>query len=272
MRRKLAVLAAGVAAVAAVTATALAVVPGETPFPSPTIETLFVATNTYTGAGERRRSGHHVEPLPAAAARSSSGVRRRRQDEGGPHGGRREVRLRQDPGPAEREADVRRADDAERRRTSPARGRFPPAIRPGSCKFTTRFQTKDKEYGNFVQIPVATSQLTIVTVGRDRDERSPLEAIDETTDARDRARGRCQRDPRPVARPGGGSTEEARRHAVRRHGQRRRAGSPGSPREAGQLHADERLHARRAAGLPRLGHRRPAAATSSRRRTSSTRT
>ena len=48
MKRKLAVLAAGIAAVTAVTATALAVTPGETPFPSPTIVGLFVTTNTYT--------------------------------------------------------------------------------------------------------------------------------------------------------------------------------------------------------------------------------
>jgi len=29
-------------------------------------------------------------------------------------------------------------------------------------QFTTRFQSKSKGYGNFVQIPVETSQLTIV--------------------------------------------------------------------------------------------------------------
>jgi hypothetical protein len=32
---------------------------------------------------------------------------------------------------------------------------------PGLVKFTVRFKTKDKQYGNFVQIPVASSQLTI---------------------------------------------------------------------------------------------------------------
>ena len=55
MRRKIAVLAAAVAAVAAVTATALAVAPGETPFPSPTIESLFVTTNTVDRPRERPR-------------------------------------------------------------------------------------------------------------------------------------------------------------------------------------------------------------------------
>ena len=75
MRRKFAVLAAGVAAVAAVTATALAVVPGETPFPSPTVVSLFVTTNTYTGAGGARRSGHHVEPLPGRSHGRLQGVR-----------------------------------------------------------------------------------------------------------------------------------------------------------------------------------------------------
>ena len=37
-----------------------------------------------------------------------------------------------------------------------------PATQPTQViSFTVRFQTKDKKYGNFVQIPVATSQLTV---------------------------------------------------------------------------------------------------------------
>ena len=49
MRRKIAVLVAGLVAIAAVSATALAVIPGETPFPSATVESVFVSTETVTG-------------------------------------------------------------------------------------------------------------------------------------------------------------------------------------------------------------------------------
>ena len=53
MKRKLAVLVAGIAAVAAVTATAMAVTPGETPFPSPTVVSLFVTDEHVHGRPPR---------------------------------------------------------------------------------------------------------------------------------------------------------------------------------------------------------------------------
>ena len=38
---------------------------------------------------------------------------------------------------------------------------IPATYTPRMVEFVVRFRTKDKQYGNFVQIPVATSQLTV---------------------------------------------------------------------------------------------------------------
>jgi hypothetical protein len=160
MRRKLAVLAAGVAAVAALAATALAVIPGQTPFPSPTIKTLFVSTNTVTGPGHflgegvvnsRFAVGSTVVFRVFAADATSKKV------------------LTAD--------DVRYAyikipnqPNVKLTYVTPTQANGPnftgswtiPASQPeGIVEFVTRFQTKQKKYGNFVQIPVETSQLTV---------------------------------------------------------------------------------------------------------------
>jgi len=163
MRRKLAVLAAGIAAVAVVSATALAVAPGETAFPSPTIESLMVTANTYTSGA-----------TPIMTSRFAPGST---------------VTFKVFAGNAKTKA-VLKADDvkyayikipnqpnvkltyvAPTVRNGPNfEGTWTiPATQPtGLVTITARFQTKDKKYGNFVQIPVDTSMLTVVRAGTPR--------------------------------------------------------------------------------------------------------
>ena len=160
MRRKLAILVAGIAAVAAVTTTAMAVTPGETPFPSPTIVSLFVTTNTFTGPGDALGEGVMNNRFPvgstvvfkvfAADAKTKSVLT---------------------------EADVKYAyikvpgqPNVKLTYVAPTQPNGPnftgtwtiPTTMPtGIVQFVTRFQSKQKKYGNFVQLPVETAQLTV---------------------------------------------------------------------------------------------------------------
>jgi hypothetical protein len=161
MKRRIAVLVAGIAAVAIVTTTAVAVVPGETPFPSAKVVTLFVAANTFTGTGSP--AGEDVMTsrfLPGAtvvfkvfAADATS----------------KQVLTAGDV----RYAYIKIPNQPNVKLTyvAPTRANGPnftgtwtvPATYPlGVVNFVARFQSKSKKYGNFVQIPVDTSQLTIV--------------------------------------------------------------------------------------------------------------
>jgi hypothetical protein len=161
MRRKLAVLAAGVAAVAAVTATALAVVPGETPFPSPTVVSLFVTTNTYTGAGGAGGADIMSSRFPPGAtvafkvfAADSKTKNVLTADD---------VRYAYIKIPGQPNVKLTYVAPTQRNGTNFTGTWTVPASYPaGLVQFTTRFQSKSKKYGNFVQIPVETSQLTIV--------------------------------------------------------------------------------------------------------------
>ena len=162
MRRKFAVLAAGVAAVAAVTATALAVVPGETPFPSPTVVSLFVTTTTYTGAGGAGGADIMSSRFPpgatvvfkvfAADAKTKNVLTAD------------DVRYAYIKIPGQPNVKLTYVAPTQRNGTNftgtldgsrelPGRARA--ASRPGSSP-------RARQYGNFVQIPVETSQLTIV--------------------------------------------------------------------------------------------------------------
>jgi len=158
MKRRIAILAAGVVAIGS--ATALAVAPGETPFPSATIESVFVTTQTVTGP---------ASPLGANVLSSSY-----------PRGA---VVVFKVFAADAKSGKVLTAEDAryafvkipgqpnlKLTYTAPAKKGDPnftgtwtiPATYPtGLVPFTTRFQTTGKQYGNFVQIPVATSQLTV---------------------------------------------------------------------------------------------------------------
>ena len=160
MRRKFVVLVAGVAAVAALTTTALAVVPGETPFPSPTIVTLFVSANTVTAPGSAAgadvatnffvRGSTVVFKVFAADAKSGK------------------VLVSDDVKYAyvkiPNQSNVKLTYVAPTATNGPnfvGRWTIPADYPKGLVNFVTRFRSTDKQYGNFVQIPVATSQLTV---------------------------------------------------------------------------------------------------------------
>lgn len=160
MRRKLTVLAAGVAAVAAVTATALAVVPGETPFPSPTVESLFVTTNTVTGPESALGGGvasNFFAPgstvvfnVFAASAKSKNVLTAD------------DVKYAYVKIPGQPNVKLTYVAPTTGNGTNFTGKWTVPADYPqGLVNFVTRFQSKDKTYGNFVQIPVVSSQLTI---------------------------------------------------------------------------------------------------------------
>ena len=160
MRRKFAVLAAGIAAVAAVTATALAVVPGETPFPSPTIVSLFVTTNTVTGPGSTLGEGVASNFFPRGGTvvfKVFAGDAKSKKVLSGDDVKYAYVKI---PG-AETVKLTYVAPTARNGTNFTGQWTVPADYPLGLVNFTTRFQSKDKQYGNFVQLPVATSQLTI---------------------------------------------------------------------------------------------------------------
>jgi hypothetical protein len=162
MRRKLTVLVAGIAAVAAVTTTALAVVPGETPFPSPTVVTLFVTTNTVTAPSSALgdgvlsnfypRGGSVVFRVFAADAKSGQVLTAA------------DVKYAYVKIPGQ--PNVKLTYTAPTTRNGPnftGTWTVPATYPTGLVAFTTRFQSTQKKYGNFVQLPVASSQLTVTT-------------------------------------------------------------------------------------------------------------
>jgi hypothetical protein len=161
MRRKIAVLVAGIAAVAVVTTAAVAVVPGETPFPSPTVVSLFVTTNTYTGVGSADGVDVLTSRFPAGAtvvfkvfaadAKSKNVITA--SDVKYAY-----VKIPNQPNVKLSYVAPTQPNGANFTGTWTVPSNFP----QGVVNFATRFQTKTKKYGNFVQIPVETSQLTIV--------------------------------------------------------------------------------------------------------------
>ena len=161
MRRKFAVLVAGMVAIAAVTATALAVTPGETPFPSPTIVSLFVTTNTFTGAenaaGEgimtsRFQAGSTVVFKVFAADAKTKAVLTAD-----------DIKYAYIKIPNQPNVKLSYVAPTVRNGTNfTGKWTVPTTYPLGLVNFTTRFQAKGAKYGNFVQVPVETSQLTIV--------------------------------------------------------------------------------------------------------------
>jgi hypothetical protein len=162
MRRKLAVLVVGIAAIAVVTTTALAVVPGQTPFPSPTIVSLFVSTNTVTGPGSGLGEGVAANFYPRGstvvfkvfAADAKSGKVLTAADVTYAY-----ITI---PG----QPNVKLSYTAPTTKNGPnftGTWVVPTTYATGLVNFVTRFRSTTKTYGNFVQIPVATSQLTVTT-------------------------------------------------------------------------------------------------------------
>jgi hypothetical protein len=161
MRRKSSVLVAGIAAIAIASATALAVTPGETPFPSPTIVTLFVSANTVTGPGDALGEGVLSNFFPRGstvvfkvfAADAKSGKVMTADDVKYAY-----VKI---PG----QSNVKLTYSAPTVSNGPnftGTWTVPAAYPAGLVNFTVRFRSTTKLYGNFVQVPVATSQLTVV--------------------------------------------------------------------------------------------------------------
>ena len=160
MRRKLAVLVGGIAAVAAVTATAMAVTPGETPFPSPTIVSLFVTTNTFTGPGDVLGEGVVANRFPAGSTvvfkvfAADAKTKQVLTADDVKYGyikipGQPNVKLSYVP------PTVRNGTNFTGTWT------IPTTMPTGTIQFVTRFQSKQKKYGNFVQIPVESAQLMV---------------------------------------------------------------------------------------------------------------
>jgi hypothetical protein len=158
MKRKLAVLAAGIAVIAAVTTTALAVAPGETPFPSPTIDTLMVTTNTSLGDGSAAILTSRFVPGSTVVFNVFAANAKTKEVLTADDVKYAYVKI---PG----QPNVKLAYLAPTKRNGPnftGKWTIPSTYAGGLVEFTTRFQTKDKKFGNFVQIPVTTSQLTVV--------------------------------------------------------------------------------------------------------------
>lgn len=159
MRRAMIIAATVVAtATIAVTSVVWAQTPGETPFPSPKVEQLFVSAETVTAPGHSLGAG----ALNNRFARGETVVFK-------VFSGQNKT------GRAVTDKDVKYAYIAVPGRPnlklaySAADGRFPwtaswtiPSDFPtGSVDFTVRFRTRANEYGSFVQIPVASALLTV---------------------------------------------------------------------------------------------------------------
>lgn len=144
----------------ALTAVGLAAVPGETPFPSQTINSIFVSTHTVTTAASPLGAGALtnvytpgstvVFQVFAAATKTGqilTGADVRYAYVKLPDGSKIKLTYKE---PA--------------KTTDPAWSgtwTIPANYKPQVVEFTVRFQTKDKQYGNFVQIPVSSAQLTV---------------------------------------------------------------------------------------------------------------
>ena len=163
MRRSIVILVAALGT-AAVTATVWAQTPGETPFPAPTVAGVFVSSQTVTGPGNPAGAGVLTNFFPRGSTvvfRAFAGQNKTGQVLTGD-----DVRYFyvQIPG----QPNVKLAYTGKFSTKDPS-SRFPwtgtwtvPATYPlGLVNFKVLLKTKSKSYGSFVQLPVATSQLTI---------------------------------------------------------------------------------------------------------------
>ena len=158
--RRVSAMILGTLALALTAVAAWSAIPGETPFPSQTISTVFVSTSTVTAPSSPLGAGVLTNHYPRGAT----------------------VVFRVFAG-ATKTGKILTADDVKYayvklpdgtkikltyrdpvRTTDPAWSgtwTIPASYTPKIVEFVVRFRTKDKQYGNFVQIPVATSQLTV---------------------------------------------------------------------------------------------------------------
>lgn len=160
MRRASAILVGLVAAAILAVGGWAAVFADETPFPSPTIASVFVSSSTVTAPSSPLGANVLTNFYPRGATvvfkvfagATKSGKILTKDDVTYAY-----VKLPDG-------STVKLAYTAPAKTTDPAwTGTWTvPADYPtGTVKFTIRFKTKTKQYGNFVQIPVVTSQLTV---------------------------------------------------------------------------------------------------------------
>ena len=158
MTRKLVVLALGLAALVAVSATALAVVPGENPFPAAKVSDVFVRGSTVTAASSALGAG----VLTGYFARGDTVVFRAFA------GSTKDGSIVTDkdakyfyvqvPG----QPPLKLAYDASNALWPwTASWKVPADFPLGTVNFKILVQTNKKQYGSFQQMPVATSQLTV---------------------------------------------------------------------------------------------------------------
>ena len=142
------------------TAVGVAAVPGETPFPSQTIESVFVSTRTVTAPTSPDGPGVLTNLYPRGstvvfqvfAGATKTGKILTAADV-------RYAYVKLPDG-----TKIKLTYKAPANTTDPAWSgtwTIPANYAPKVVDFVVRFQTKDKQYGNFVQIPVSTSQLTV---------------------------------------------------------------------------------------------------------------
>jgi hypothetical protein len=148
-------LALGLTAVAA-----LAAIPGETPFPSQTIETVFVSTRTVTTASSPLGAGVLTSRYPQGSTvvfQVFAGATKTGKILTGADVKYAYVKLPDG-------SNLKLTYKEPANTTDPAWSAtwsIPANYTPKVVPFTVRFKTKDKQYGNFVQIPVESSQLTV---------------------------------------------------------------------------------------------------------------
>lgn len=158
MKRKLAALAAGIAAIAVASAGALAVAPGETAFPSPTIVQLMVTANTYLGNGSSAIMTSRFLPGTTVNFQVFAANAKTKAVLTGDDVRYAFIRIPNQP-------NVRLTYVAPTTRNGPnftGTWTIPASYPAGMVPITVRFQTKKREFGNFVQIPVETSMLTVL--------------------------------------------------------------------------------------------------------------
>jgi len=142
------------------TAVGLAAIPGEIPFPSQTVESVFVSTRTVTSPSSPdgpgvltnfyARGSTVVFQVFAGATKTGkilTGADVKYAYVKLPDGTKIKLSYKE---PAN-------TTDPAWSGTWTIPANYPPKI----VDFVVRFRTKDKQYGNFVQIPVSTSQLTV---------------------------------------------------------------------------------------------------------------